>query len=108
TIELAREGAHSQARVLHAQGDATGKEIVRALSDTVRALDSVKIIPFAFVQELIVDAGRVCGVRFSSQGKLFEATGRATLIASGGAGQVYRETTNPPVATGDGFALGYR
>ena len=107
-IELAREGAHSRARVLHAQGDATGKEIVRALSATVRTIESVKIIPFAFVQELLVDEGGVRGVRFSSQGKLFEATSRATLIASGGAGQVYRETTNPPVATGDGFALGYR
>jgi L-aspartate oxidase len=108
TIELAREGAHSRARVLHAQGDATGKEIVRALSARVRSFDSVKIVPFGFVQELIVDGGRVCGVRFASQGKPFEATARATLIASGGAGQVYRETTNPPVATGDGFALGCR
>jgi L-aspartate oxidase len=107
-IELAREGAHSRARVLHAQGDATGKEIVRALSAKVLTLDKVKIIPFAFVQELLVDNGRVCGVRFTSQGKRFEATATATLIASGGAGQVYRETTNPPVATGDGFALGYR
>ena len=107
-IELAREGAHSRARVLHAQGDATGKEIVRALSATVASFDSVKIIPFAFVQQLIVDSARVEGVRFTSRGKLFEAIAPATLIASGGAGQVYRETTNPPVATGDGFALGYR
>ena len=107
-IELAREGAHSRARVLHALGDATGKEIVRALSARVRSFDSVKMVPFAFVQQLIVDEGRVCGVRFASQGKRFEAIAPATLIASGGAGQVYRETTNPPVATGDGFAIGYR
>ena len=108
SIELATEGAHSRARVLHAQGDATGKEIVRALSARVRNLSSVTIVPFAFVQHLIVDGDRVCGVHYSSHGKLFEAVARATLIASGGAGQVYRETTNPPVATGDGFALGYR
>lgn len=107
-IELATEGAHSRARVLHAQGDATGKEIVRALSERVRSFNSVRIVPFGFVRELISDDSRVCGVRFASQGQLFEATARATLIASGGAGQVYRETTNPPVATGDGFALGYR
>jgi L-aspartate oxidase len=107
-IELAREGAHSRARVLHAHGDATGKEIVRALSAKVRTLDSAKIVPFAFVQQLIVAEGQVCGARFASQGKIFEALAGATLIASGGAGQVYRETTNPPVATGDGFALGYR
>ncbi|HZI50538.1 MAG TPA: FAD-binding protein, partial [Terriglobia bacterium] len=73
-----------------------------------RNFPSVTVIPFAFVQELILESNRVCGVRYSSQGKLFEAVARATLIASGGAGQVYRETTNPPVATGDGFALGYR
>ena len=108
SIELAREGAHSRARVLHAHGDATGKEIVRALSSKVRTLGSAKVIPFAFVQQLIVKDGRVCGARFASHGKIFEAIAPATLIASGGAGQVYRETTNPPVATGDGFALGYR
>ena len=108
SIELATEGAHSRARVLHAQGDATGKEIVRALSSRVRDFTSVTIIPFAFVQELVFDGNRACGVRYTSQGKLYEAVARATLVASGGAGQVYRETTNPPVATGDGFALGYR
>jgi len=107
-IELAREGAHSRPRVLHAQGAETGKEIVRALSARVAGFESVKIIPFAFVQQLIVDGARVQGVRFTSRAKLFEAIAPATLIASGGAGQVYRETTNPPVATGDGFALGYR
>jgi L-aspartate oxidase len=107
-IELAREGAHSRARVLHALGDATGKEIVRALASKVRDSASVRIVPFGFVQELIVKDGRVCGVRFASEGKPVEAVSRATLIASGGGGQVYRETTNPPVATGDGFALGHR
>jgi L-aspartate oxidase len=107
-IELGREGAHSRARVLHAQGDATGKEIVRALSAKVQSLQSVRIVPFAFVQQLIVHENRVLGVLFDSRGKVFEALAPATLIASGGAGQVYLETTNPPVATGDGFALGYR
>jgi L-aspartate oxidase len=108
TIELGREGAHSRARVLHAHGDATGKEIVRALSSKVQTLRSVRIVPFAFVQQLIVHEGRVLGVLFESRGKVFEALAPATLIASGGAGQVYLETTNPPVATGDGFVLGYR
>ncbi len=107
-IELATEGAHSRARVLHARGDTTGKEIVRALSAKVRTLPSVRIVPFAFVQQLVVHEGRVLGVLFESRGKVFEALAPATLIASGGAGQVYLETTNPPVATGDGFALGYR
>ena len=107
-VALGREGAHSQARVLHAHGDATGREIVRALSSTACRLSAVTIIPFAFVQELIVLDGRVAGVRFVRNDKNFEASASATLIASGGAGQTYRETTNPAVATGDGFVLGYR
>ena len=107
-IALAREGAHSQARVLHAHGDATGREIIRSLSDRVRALPSVRAIPFAFVTSLVVDEGRVTGVRFIQQRQEYSVSSRAILIASGGAGQVYRETTNPSVATGDGFSLGFR
>ena len=107
-IALAREGAHTQARVLHAHGDATGREIIRSLSARVRSLTSVTVVDFAFVQELIVVDGRIAGVRFLQQSNRMIASACATLIASGGAGQVYRETTNPPVATGDGFAIGYR
>ncbi|HET9130400.1 MAG TPA: L-aspartate oxidase [Terriglobia bacterium] len=107
-VALAREGAHSQARVLHAHGDATGREIIRSLSTRVRSLTAVTVFDFAFVQELIVVDGRVVGVRFVQNGKHMIASACATLIASGGAGQVYRETTNPPVATGDGFSIGFR
>jgi L-aspartate oxidase len=107
-VALAREGAHSQARVLHAHGDATGREIIRSLSTRVRSISAVTVIDFAFVQELIVADGRVAGVRFLQNDKQVIASASATLIASGGAGQVYRETTNPPVATGDGFSIGYR
>jgi L-aspartate oxidase len=107
-LALGREGAHSRARVLHAQGDATGKEIVRALSAKVTELESVTVLPFAFVQQLLTLDGRVAGVRFVHQNNAFDCSSLATLIASGGAGQVYSETTNPPVATGDSFALGFR
>ena len=107
-VALAREGAHSQARVLHAHGDATGREIIRSLSTRVRSLSAVTVMDFAFVQELMVVHGRVAGVRFLQAEKHIIASACATLIASGGAGQVYRETTNPPVATGDGFSIGLR
>jgi L-aspartate oxidase len=107
-VALAREGAHSQARVLHAHGDATGREIIRSLSTRVRSLSAVTVMDFAFVQELIVADGRVAGVRLIQNEKHVIASACATLIASGGAGQVYRETTNPPVATGDGFSIGFR
>jgi L-aspartate oxidase len=107
-VALGREGAHQRARVLHAHGDATGREIVRALSARVRNLPNITVASFAFVENLIVNDGVVTGVRFIREDRRYEAIARATLIASGGAGQVYRETTNPPVATGDGFALGYR
>jgi len=107
-VALAREGAHSQARVLHAHGDSTGREIIRSLSTRVRSMPSVTVMDFAFVQELNVADGRVEGVRFVQNEKHVIASGVATLIASGGAGQVYRETTNPPVATGDGFSIGFR
>jgi L-aspartate oxidase len=71
-------------------------------------MPNVTIIPFAFVQEFIVHNDRVAGARFIQRGDHFDAYASACLVASGGAGQIYSETTNPPVATGDGFALGYR
>ena len=104
---LGREAAHSVRRVLHA-GDATGREIGRVLWERVRALPSVQTIDHALVTEVIVDGGRACGLRyFEADGASREVRARATLLATGGAGQVFRETTNPAVATGDGIALAY-
>jgi L-aspartate oxidase len=107
---LGREAAHSVRRVLHA-GDATGREIGRVLWERVRALPSVQTIDHALVTEVVVDAtdGRASGVRyFDPQGARHEVRASATLLATGGAGQVFRETTNPAVATGDGIALAFR
>ena len=105
---LGREAAHSVRRVLHA-GDATGREIGRVLWERVRALPSVETIDHAFVTDVIVDGGRACGLRyFDAAGASREVRARATLLATGGAGQVFRETTNPAVATGDGIALAFR
>jgi L-aspartate oxidase len=104
---LGREAAHSVRRVLHA-GDATGREIGRVLWERVRALPTVHVVDHALVTELIVTGGRVEGVVFYDRdGHLQEARASATLLATGGAGQIFRDTTNPPVATGDGVALAY-
>jgi L-aspartate oxidase len=107
-VTFGREGAHSRSRVLHAHGDATGMEIVTALWRKVRDLPNVSIESFSFVEELIRVDNRVAGLRYLSPRGARVATARATLIASGGAGQIYSHTTNPAVATGDGFALAFR
>jgi L-aspartate oxidase len=104
---LGREAAHSVRRVLHA-GDATGREIGRTLWERVSSLASVETINHAFVTELLLDDGRVAGVAFFDRsGTRRELRADRTLLATGGAGQAFRETTNPGVATGDGISLAY-
>ena len=106
-LDLAREGAHSVRRVLHAR-DATGREIGRALAERLLTQASVTVVPHALAVQAVVEDGSVVGARFlDAQGALREARAGATLLATGGAGQIYRETTNPDVATGDGIALAY-
>jgi L-aspartate oxidase len=107
TLSRGREAAHSVRRVLHA-GDATGREIARVLWTRVSHLKSVETANHALVTELLVEQDRCVGVRFYDQlGFPRDALARATLLATGGAGQVFRHTTNPRVATGDGVALGF-
>ena len=104
-----REGAHSRSRILHANGDATGKEIAVSLLRHVRTIESVELMEWAITVDLLVEEGRVVGVLLlDGEGGLRTVRARAVLLASGGAGQVYRETTNPEVATGDGIAMAYR
>ena len=105
---LAIEGAHSARRVLHAR-DATGREIGRVLWHHASSLPGVVVHPHARAVDLIVEDGECAGARFiGPDGVLREARGARVLLATGGAGQVYRETTNPAVATGDGIAMSYR
>ena len=107
SLDLAREGAHSARRVLHAH-DATGREIGRVLAERLATLRKVEVRDHAVVVQAIVEDGAVAGVRFlDADGRLGEARATATLLATGGAGQIYRETTNPAVASGDGVALAY-
>lgn len=104
-----REGAHSLPRILHAHGDATGREIAISLLRHVRGLRRVELMEWVTTVDLVVDAGCVVGAMLlTAEGELLEVRARAVLLGSGGAGQVYRETTNPAVATGDGIAMAYR
>jgi L-aspartate oxidase len=111
-----REGAHSLARILHASGDATGAEISRALVAYARTQENIRFAEWTRVAGLVVADGRAMGADLASAEppqaqsraaghELRRIAARSILIASGGAGQVYSDTTNPAVATGDGIAL---
>jgi L-aspartate oxidase len=105
---LAIEGAHSTRRVLHAR-DATGREIGRVLWQRASVSAGVRTRAHACVVDLIIEHGECRGACFINRdGEIEEARADFVLLATGGAGQVYRETTNPPVATGDGVAMAYR
>jgi L-aspartate oxidase len=108
-LMLTREGAHSRSRILHANGDATGKEIAVSLLRHVRTLPNIRLMEWTTGIDLLVDGARVSGATLlDGEGGILAVHARATLLASGGAGQVYSDTTNPAVATGDGIAMAYR
>src|ERR1700688_864201 len=103
------ESAHSRQRSLHAQGESTGKEILRALCSKAESLKQVSILQFAFSTSLLTDAGRIRGVSLiDEKGVPHEVACSAVLLATGGIGQLYRNTTNPEAATADGIAMAYR
>ena len=109
-LALGLEAAHSVRRVLHVR-DATGRTIGGSLWDRVATMDRMCACTITARRRdcsLIVEHGRCAGVRFADSGGDQEARARATLLATGGAGQVFSETTNPPEATGDGVAIAYR
>ena len=107
-FELAREGGHSQARIVHAGGVATGAEIERALVAAVRS-EATEIHEHAFALDLVVENGRCVGVLAAlADGRIEAVRARHVLLASGGAGQIFSVTTNPLEATGDGIAMAMR
>jgi L-aspartate oxidase len=107
-LMLTREGAHSRNRILHANGDATGREIGRALLARATATPGITLLPWTLLTDLVTADGRVVGARLLDEGGAIQTVqARAVLLASGGAGQVYRDTTNPAVATGDGIAAAH-
>jgi L-aspartate oxidase len=111
---LTREGGHSTDRIVHAGGDATGVEVQRALREAVSADPGITLVEHAMVLDLLTDAaGRAAGVTLHVLGEgsadgVGAVRARAVVLATGGMGQVYAATTNPPVSTGDGVALGLR
>jgi L-aspartate oxidase len=116
-IALTREGGHRRDRIAHAGGDATGREISRALIEALHAVQEdpgIEVTQHALVIDVLTDAaGRACGVSLHVIGEgqrdgVGAALGRAVVLATGGLGQVYASTTNPPVATGDGVAAALR
>jgi L-aspartate oxidase len=109
-LAFTQEAAHSKRRILHAQGDSTGHEIMRVLIDKVRSSSKVSKIDFAFTRDLIVHDGKCVGAIVCQQAlqKVLIISARAVLLATGGAGQLFERTTNPAVATGDGMAMAYR
>lgn len=113
-IALTREGGHLRNRILHAGGDATGAEVSRALLAAVNNDDGIEVIENALAIDVLkTDEGAVCGVTLhvigaGSRDGVGRALARAVVIATGGLGQVYAQTTNPSVSTGDGVALALR
>ena len=108
-LTLGREGGHSHNRIIHANGDATGAEIMRAVIAKVRSAENIQVIENAFTLDLLKSEQRCRGAVVALDNKqktLFWAN--ETILCTGGAGQIFRETTNPSVATGDGHAMAYR
>jgi L-aspartate oxidase len=107
-LALGREAAHSAARILHAGGDATGNEMVRTLTAAVREAPWVEVLEEVFAEDLLVADGRIAGLLVRAGEELLPLAAGAVVLATGGIGQAWRHTTNPPEATGDGLAMAAR
>lgn len=108
-LAMGLEGGHGRPRIIHAQGDATGRELIRVVLAQIEKAGNIAIWEHTFAIDLLTFQGRCCGaiVWNEEHGKTL-IWAKQTILASGGAGQVYRETTNPEVATGDGLAMAWR
>jgi L-aspartate oxidase len=106
-LALTLEAAHSRPRVLHA-ADTTGRALVSTLADRVLAQPNITVFTHAFALDLWLEAGTCRGISLLYQGKIMWVTATAVVLATGGGGQVYAQTTNPEVSTGDGVAMAHR
>ncbi|PYV89462.1 MAG: L-aspartate oxidase [Acidobacteria bacterium] len=109
-LSFTREAAHSRSRVLHAKGDSTGSEIIRVLLKKASANPNIFFKPHCFCLDLVVKEGSVWGAYFLDEQdkRVKRVMAHSTILTSGGSGQVYSETTNPDLATGDGLAMAHR
>jgi L-aspartate oxidase len=107
-FRLGKEAAHSRRRIVHAHGDQTGAEVARTLIKRVKETERITVLEKTRILELIVEDDVVIGVRAAVAGKPVDIIADATVLATGGCGQLFRYTTNPQVATGDGFAIAHR
>ncbi|MDO5309211.1 MAG: L-aspartate oxidase [Planctomycetia bacterium] len=109
-ILLGREGGHDHFRILHANGDSTGAEIMRATIEEVKRRDNIRVWEDTFTVDLLTCDGFCRGavVFWEKESETELVWAKQTILASGGIGQVYRETTNPSIATGDGVAMAFR
>lgn len=108
-LMLGREGGHSHQRIVHALGDSTGREVMRAVIQRTRETPNIQIMENAFTLDLLTHDGRCHGaVLGDSAGKPTLVWAKQTILCTGGCGQIFRESTNPPVATADGIAAAYR
>ncbi len=107
-LDFTLEAAHSRRRVLHAHGDSTGREIERVLINKITNMGNISRFPFAMGVDLIVDDRGCAGAVVIRDNQPVMILSRATLLATGGAGQIFQRTTNPAVTTGDGMAMAFR
>ncbi len=107
-LSFTMEAAHTKKRILHAHGDSTGRELERVLLNKVRSFNSIKKYPYAFTIDLIIKDGECQGAIVLRNGEKILIASKAVILATGGAGQLYERTTNPPVTTGDGMAIALR
>ncbi len=109
-LKLTREAAHSARRIIHAQGDSTGREVQRSLTAEVLRSEGIEVFEDTLTVDLLVSENRCRGslALDENTGELILFCGLATIIATGGIGALYKVTTNPPVLTGDGIAMAYR
>jgi L-aspartate oxidase len=107
-LSFTLEGGHSFARIVHAYGDSTGRELAQTLINTVWSKESIRVSERTFCIDLLTHDGQCLGCLALIDGDVNVIWARRTILASGGAGQLFRESTNPKIATADGHAMAYR